>query len=349
MRNLDSSNGFVGKLHIMYNNYFPDTHLSVVSNTIKPVNIHELNELIISSGFKMISLHTDLSYKKNDRNYTFINEEKKIVINIYEPSNNGVRYFHIFHDQNVTDFELYKTIYKKAKALEKVDVKKPKVFLIGNSNGNFRLHSIDIIDSEININDNYNDDFLPIHNLISEKLDDVTANGLIVFQSDPGMGKTFYIRKLIKQFPDKNFIFLSPELTTHITDPSFIDFALQRLKNAVLIIEDAEMLLTKRGATGNNAAVSVLLNMTDGMMKDALKLKIICTANCKMADIDEALLRKGRILTKYEFKKLTVDKTNALLKKLNKNLVSDKEMSLCDIYNVEDSEFTAVKTQIGFK
>ena len=113
-----------------------------------------------------------------------------------------------------------------------------------------------------------------------------------------------YIRKLIKQFPDKNFIFLSPELTTHITDPSFIDFALNKLKNAVLIIEDAEMLLTKRGATGNNAAVSVLLNMTDGMMKDALKLKIICTANCKMADIDEALLRKGRILTKYEFKKL---------------------------------------------
>jgi ATP-dependent 26S proteasome regulatory subunit len=57
-------------------------------------------------------------------------------------------------------------------------------------------------------------------------------------------------------------------------------------------------------------------------MKDALKLKIICTANCKMDEIDNALLRKGRILTKYEFKKLSIDKTNSLLKKLNKKLIS---------------------------
>lgn len=347
---LDSYSGFTGKLYIMYNNYFPDVHLGVICNKLNNININEVHKILVSFGFKRISALTDLSIRKKNRYYTYIDVKKKIIINFFETNVNGVRYFNIYHDQNnINDFQIYKTIYRKVKALEKSIDKKPKVFLIGQNSNGFNLHNINIIDNEINIEDNYNDDFLPIHNLITQKLDDEKSNSLIIFQSDPGMGKTFYIRKLIKQFPDKDFVFLSPQLSSRITEPQFIEFAINYLRNTVLIIEDAEMILTKRGNTGNNSAVSVLLNMTDGMMKDALKLKIICTANCKMSDIDEALLRKGRILTKYEFKKLSIDKTNALLKKLNKNFVSTQEMSLCDIYNVEDDAFSTIKNKIGFK
>jgi len=41
----------------------------------------------------------------------------------------------------------------------------------------------------------------------------------------------------------------------------------------------------------NREQVSALLNLSDGMLADFLRLQIICTINCSAADIDPALLR----------------------------------------------------------
>ena len=89
----------------------------------------------------------------------------------------------------------------------------------------------------------------------------------------------------------------------------------------------------------------ILLNITDGVIADVLGIKLICTFNTSLAKIDKALLRKGRLSLKYEFKKLTKDKVANIL-----GHSVDKDMSLAEIYNIEEENDFSKKIQkkIGF-
>ena len=62
----------------------------------------------------------------------------------------------------------------------------------------------------------------------------------------------------------------------------------------------------------NREQVSAILNLSDGMLADFLRLQIICTINCSAADIDPALLRPGRLLCHRIFNRLTTPKPPAL-------------------------------------
>jgi len=65
--------------------------------------------------------------------------------------------------------------------------------------------------------------------------------------------------------------------------------------------------------------------------------------------IDNALLRKGRLIAEHKFQTLNITDTNKLLKHLKKDVVSDRGMVLSDIYNIDDEEFkTTLKPKIGF-
>jgi hypothetical protein len=55
----------------------------------------------------------------------------------------------------------------------------------------------------------------------------------------------------------------------------------------------------------------------------------------KRERIDQALLRKGRLIAEHKFEKLTLEETNKLLKHLKKDYVSSEGMVLADIYNVD--------------
>jgi ATP-dependent 26S proteasome regulatory subunit len=44
-----------------------------------------------------------------------------------------------------------------------------------------------------------------------------------------------------------------------------------------------------------NAGLINILNNSDGLLSDELCIKFICTFNAPLKDIDEALLRKGRL------------------------------------------------------
>ncbi|MBQ3946200.1 MAG: ATPase, partial [Alphaproteobacteria bacterium] len=88
------------------------------------------------------------------------------------------------------------------------------------------------------------------------------------------------------------------------------------------------------------STVSTLLNMSDGLLSDGLGIKFICTFNENIPAIDEALLRKGRLVSKYEFKPLCVEKTTSLLNELYPGEVFIvKELTLADIYNIKDESY----------
>ena len=158
----------------------------------------------------------------------------------------------------------------------------------------------------------------------------------------PGTGKTYYIRNLINKLGDaKEFIWIPSYLIQSLANPNFLTFLLDH-QNSVLIVEDAEQLLNKSN-NERTAAVSNLLNITDGLLADALKIQIICTYNSNKDIIDDALFRKGRLSLEYAFEKLETTKAIKLSKSLGHNIKYTQPIELSEIYNAE------VKNRVGVK
>ncbi|MEO1438695.1 MAG: ATPase, partial [Bacteroidota bacterium] len=73
-----------------------------------------------------------------------------------------------------------------------------------------------------------------------------------------------------------------------------------------------------------------------------------CTFNTNLSKIDSALLRKGRMIAKYEFKALSKEKTDQLLKALGHDS-GPEALTIASIYNHSKLEFQNDKpAKIGF-
>ena len=185
---------------------------------------------------------------------------------------------------------------------------------------------------------NYNDD-LPHDEIVDMLISD--KQELILFNGDPGTGKTSYIKHLASTV-NNNFLYMDYKLFDDSTSQMFVDF-LQGHIGEVIVLEDCEKLLMDRKK--GNGLLSTILNLTDGILGDMFKVKFICTFNCKKSEIDQAVLRKGRLSMMYEFKKLSVDKVRKLL---NDETINE-EKALSEIYNLQSNgnEGTEIK-RIGF-
>jgi ATP-dependent 26S proteasome regulatory subunit len=94
-----------------------------------------------------------------------------------------------------------------------------------------------------------------------------------------------------------------------------------------------------------------LLNISDGLLADSLNVQIICSFNTDISKIDGALMRKGRLIAKYEFKELEIEKAQKLSNKLGFKTQLTEPMSLTAIYNQEDKDFQEAQKgrPIGFQ
>lgn len=229
----------------------------------------------------------------------------------------------------------------------KIQPDRPEIMLIVQSSRGLDTKSLDITKPKLNIEDNYNEDFLPIHQLILKRLKAKNDKGLVLLYGKPGTGKTSYIRYLIASVK-KNVIFLPPDMASNITNPGIISILIDN-PNAIFVIEDAERIIVDR-ETEENSPVSALLNITDGLLADCLNIQIICSFNTDISKVDSALLRKGRLIAKYEFKELNVKKAQLLSTKLGFKNAINNSMILSDIYNQDEITFEAdKKASIGFK
>ena len=191
-----------------------------------------------------------------------------------------------------------------------------------------------IKETHIKIEENYNDDFLPVHDDVVKFLNQ-RESGLIILNGSPGVGKTFYIRHLISQYP-KEYVIVTNSIAGHLAQPEFVSFMLEH-KDSVFILEDCEQILMDRSENTFGNAITNILNMSDGLMSDIFNVKFICTFNADISKIDSALLRKGRCYARYEFGKLTKEKVENFCKTHKIELPEYKEMKLGDIYNHEIS------------
>lgn len=230
---------------------------------------------------------------------------------------------------------------------EKQRRKPLEINLIVSNGRSMELKSMEIKRTKLDLDLYYEDDFMQTDEVIRKRMNQKNDKGIVLLHGLPGTGKTTYLRHLIGKIK-KRVLFLSPNIAGNLVDPEFIDLLIDN-PNSVVIIEDAENIIMDR-RTNQNSSVSNLLNISDGLLADFLNVQLICTFNSSLTMVDSALMRKGRLIAKYEFGKLSVRKAQRLSDRLGYRNLIVKPMTIAEITNPEDIEYKTERTEIiGFK
>lgn len=261
----------------------------------------------------------------------------------FDTNNSVIRF--LFRKTEVSKIEEIIVGAKKFK--KRKEIGNPEISLLVKTKIGIDTRTMQILKPKLNIEDNYNDDFKEVHQTIIKRLSKKNDKGIVLLHGKPGTGKTSYIRYLISSLK-KNVIFLPPNMANVITDPDLISILIDN-SNSIFVIEDAENIVVDRETDGNSP-VAALLNISDGLLSDCLNIQIICSFNTDISKIDNALMRKGRLIAKYEFKELELKKAQTLSEKLGFNSCINSPMPLTAIYNQEEKDFQQLRKRnvIGF-
>ena len=282
-------------------------------------------------------------YKKERKKYEF--DETLFILN-----NNCIveinDYCEILHDGGQADF-----IHQCTELMNRFKERKKRnpleVNLIVKGSYGLELKSMEIKKTRLDLDLFYDQDFPEVDAVIQSRLKRKNDKGIILLHGLPGTGKTTYLRYLLGKIR-KRVLFLSPNVAGNLMDPDFIDLLIDN-PNTVLIIEDAENIIMDRKLTGNTS-VSNLLNISDGLLADFLNVQLICTFNSSLTSVDQALLRKGRLIAQYEFGKLDIEKAKRLSFHLGIKKEINRPMTLAEISNQDENSLEPRREQtVGFR
>ena len=232
--------------------------------------------------------------------------------------------------------------FLKLVTIPKISKKKRNMysFLVKSENG-IDERKLMFDSQRIDLKKNYNDD-LPWNEL--KEFVRSGKEGLAILYGPAGTGKTTLLKKLIQENPKKEFILINSKDLENPDSEGYLEYFLEN-KNRIFILEDCEKLLLSRNQGGGSNQLVTILNMADGLLGSTLKTKFICTFNTDLRNIDEALLRKGRMRLKYYVGPLCLEKTRILAN----DVTIQKEMTLAEIYNQEENDFSKTsQKRIGF-
>lgn len=340
---------------IIGNKYINDTALFIYLNNCLP-NVIELYDIDIEKSTKLFATTFAKQIVQTYTRRWICEKEKNLVTEktVFVLESNDVITFETWSRCTInftkasklnTDalVTLLRTCKKRAKK------KNFEINLIVSESNGLELKDLEVNKTKLDVDLLYNDDFAPIDKLLQKRLNTKNDKGIVLLHGLPGTGKTTYLRYLIGRL-NKKIIFVSPSIASYITDPSFINILIEN-PNSILIIEDAENIIMDRRYSGTSS-VSNLLNISDGFLSDCLNVQIICTFNSELENVDQALLRKGRLIARYNFGKLATPKAQILSDSIGNNTFITQPLTIAEVYN-QGEAFTQTteqqKTTIGFR
>jgi hypothetical protein len=172
--------------------------------------------------------------------------------------------------------------------------------------------------------------------------------GLTILTGAPGTGKTTLLRSLAHWLASSHmFYFLPAAQFPAVASSEIATFLANGNRNAklrkVLILEDAEGILHRRDDYSRDK-VAILLNLTDGMLGDALGLHVVCTLNSELNELDPALLRPGRLVAHRDLRNLTPDEAGRLAGVLGLPPPAATDISLAELFNPPSSKSISPRT-----
>lgn len=334
------------QLFIHFFDRFPSKYFNNLINYSKNILDHFLD-----NGFKLQSESFVKGKREYDESYHFnlLNSDLQIfaLLKLIKDKKENF-YVNLSFLYNSENGKIQDQIeFLELKKFEYV-VKKSGINLIKYQMGQLDTEEYEMNITDIDLEKHYGKDFLKVHDLILKRLNTPQDKGIVLFHGDPGTGKTSYIKYLTHLITNKEILFIPPSMAETLSEPSIIPFLMEH-KNSILIVEDAERVISDRELNGSSMGVSNILNLTDGILGDCLNIQIIATFNMKREKIDPALLRKGRLIAEHKFKNLSIEESNILLKHLGKENKVKTDMCLADIYNIDEEVYkNDNRTTIGF-
>jgi hypothetical protein len=282
----------------------------------------------------------DQQSKQFDFNETYMIMSKNCILEFDKG------YCEIYHDGLQDEFISQCT--ELMKAFRERQRRKPlEINLVMRNRNGLYLRGMEIKRTKLDLGLYYEDDFREVDTIICDRLKRKNDKGIILLHGLPGTGKTTYLRHLVGRIK-KKVLFLSPSAATNLMDPEFIELLIDN-PNCVLVIEDAENIIMDRKIS-SNASVSNLLNISDGLLADFLNVQLICTFNNSLTLVDSALMRKGRLIAKYEFGKLSIAKAQRLSDHFGFERLVTEPMTIAAIANQHEKETESSNVRvIGFR
>lgn len=251
---------------------------------------------------------------------------------------------------SLEEFKKFQAIKKEVKIKEDTG----NVYTILQTKQNLTVKKLTSINTSLE-KENYQPNIVEDFKKIVKQVSSTTPSGrLVLIDGQPGTGKTFFVRSLIGTINAK-FILVSPSLVQELSGPQLLPLLIKQSTGCdeygysevdklsgrplVLVIEDADQCLVPR-QSDNISSITTMLNLADGILGESLGIFIICTTNAQKLEMDQAILRPGRLMQRVEINLLNPTQASKIYTRLTKGKEKqfNNNISLAEIYHEAKKE-----------
>lgn len=191
--------------------------------------------------------------------------------------------------------------------------------------------------------------------ILHEWTDGPAGGHLLLMHGPAGTGKTNTIRTLAhnwKEWCETHYV-VDPENffgNAHYMTSILLGEEVTTEKWRLIVIEDADELLTADAKQRSGHAMGRLLNICDGLIGQGLKVMVLITTNEPVGKMHPAILRPGRCVANIPFGKLNSDEAD-LWRKHRELTTTGKSATLAELFHEWHNNQVSVTEptkQIGF-